>query len=117
MIEKIVRDHLAGYMSSVPVEVERAEKPPEEFVLIERTGGGEENHIRRATIAVQTYAKSLYRAAFLMEEAIKAMLELPRLNAVSSVKLQSYYNFTDTTAKQYRYQGVFDLVYYPETEE
>ena len=40
------------------------------------------------------------------------MGELPSHPEVASCRLNSDYNFTDTTKKQYRYQAVFDIVYY-----
>lgn len=114
MIEIVVIDHLNSRLS-VPVSGSREPNdPPGEYVLVERTGSGEENHIRRATIAVQTYADSMLRAAILMEEVVDEMLDIITLDSISSVELDTYYNFTDTTSKKYRYQGVFDLVYYPE---
>ena len=114
MIETTILNHLNAMMS-VPATTEREEEPPEEYVLIERTGGSLENWIRTATIAVQTYADSMYRAAALAEEALAAMLSLTTLGAISSVKLNAGpYNFTDIAEKKYRYQAIFDLVYYPE---
>lgn len=114
MIEKLILDYLGGLMS-IPVSVERAPNPPaSEYILIERTGGGEEEHIRDATIAVQSYADTMYRAASMMEEIVGHMLNITRLDAVSHVDVNSYYNFTDESEKKYRYQGVFDLVYFPE---
>ena len=44
-------------------------------------------------------------------EMLKA---LPELDAVSASRLNSDYNFTDTTTKRYRYQAVYDLVYFNE---
>ena len=114
MIETKIIDYLNGKLS-VPVSGDREPTlPPGEYVLVERTGGGETNHIRRATIAVQSYADSMLRAASLMEEIVDEMLNIIMLDSISSVELDTYYNFTDTESKKYRYQGVFDLVYYPE---
>ena len=49
----------------------------------------------------------------------KVLKEMPRIvqttSCVSCCRLNSAYNFTDTEAKQYRYQAVFDL-YYTEGE-
>ena len=57
-------------------------------------------------------ADSMYAAAKLNEEVkaiMKGIIELPE---VSSCRLDSDYNFTDTATKKYRYQAVFDLVHY-----
>ena len=54
----------------------------------------------------------MYNAASLNETVIAEMDGLPALPEVASCRLNSDYNFTDTTKKQYRYQAVFDVVYY-----
>lgn len=113
MIEKIILDYLTATLS-VPVAVERAETPPPKYVLIERTGGGEVNHVMQATVAIQAYAQSRYDAAALMQEVIDAMHGILTLKSIGSAKLSTFYNYTDTEEKTYRYQAVYDLVYYRE---
>jgi hypothetical protein len=81
-------------------------------VLIEKTGGGEENHIRHSTIAVKSIAESLYKAALLNEEVKDLMSSAISLDDIAKVELNSDYNFTDTSTKQYRYQAVFDITHY-----
>lgn len=110
MIEKIVLDYLNNVLD-VPVYMEMPEAQPQEFVLIEKTGGSEENLILSATIALQSYADSLYSAAVLNEKVKKAMNKIIVLDSISKSKLNTDYNFTDTTKKKYRYQAVYDLVY------
>ena len=51
-------------------------------------------------------------AAELNEQVKAAMEDLADLDEVSACRLNSDYNFTDTTTKHYRYQAVFDLVFY-----
>lgn len=109
MIELIVLDYLKNALD-VPVVMEEP-ADAEEFVLISKTGSGEENFIKNATFAVQSWAKSLYDAAVLNEKVIEAMAEIIELNEISKSSLNSDYEFTDTTTKHYRYQAVFDLVY------
>lgn len=111
MIEKCVCDYLNEVMG-LPCYWEKPEVMPEEFLIVEKTGGKVTEHIKSATIAVQSYAGSMYRAAEL-NEAVKAVMDhLAELDGVSRVELNSDYNFTDTTTKQYRYQAVFDIVHY-----
>lgn len=110
MIEKIVLDYLNDKLS-VPAFPETPEEKQERFILLEKTGGGSENFINSATIAIQSYAESLYEAAALNEEVKKAMSYIVTLDSVSSSKLNSDYNYTDTKKKQYRYQAVYDLFY------
>lgn len=113
MIEKIILDYLTTALT-VPVATERAITPPAKYVLLERTGGGEENHINYATIAIQAYALSMYEAASLMEEVIDAMHGIIELDAIGACKLSGSYNYTDVTEKRYRYQAVYNVTYYRE---
>lgn len=111
MIETIVLDYLSDALS-IPVSMEVPENPPDQFVVIEKTGGGEENHIKSATLAIQSIAPSLYEAAVLNENVKSAMDGIVVLDTIGRSSLNSDYNFTDTAAKRYRYQAVFDLIYY-----
>lgn len=65
-------------------------------------------------LAIQSYAPSMYEAARLNERVKAAMDSAAELDAVSASRLNSDYNFTDTTTKRYRYQAVYDLVYFNE---
>lgn len=111
MIEKIVLDYLNDALS-VPCCMEKPEEPPERYVLIEKTGSGEDEHLFSAVIACQSYGPRLIDAARLNEEVKTAMTGLIALDSVTRVKLNSDYNFTDSTKKQYRYQAVFDITHY-----
>lgn len=111
MIEKIVLDYLNEKLS-VPAFTEKPDNEPSSYVLIEKTGGGEENYIESATIALQSYAGSLFLSASLNEEVKDAMRGIVELDTIASAKLLRDYNFTDTTKKKYRYQAIYSLVYY-----
>lgn len=110
MIETIIKNYL-DMVQTLPVLFEK-QPGMEEFYIIEKTGGSEENHIRTAMLAIQSYAGSKARAAQINEYLIRLMLDAVMINEVSSVELNSNYDFTDTTTKQYRYQAVFDIVYF-----
>ena len=109
MIEKTIYD----YMKSEGFEVymERPAKPPAEYVLIEKTGSRRSNYITTSTLALQSYAPTLYKSAALNEQVKKAMDEADTLVSVSASKLISDYNFTNTAAKQYRYQAVYEVTH------
>lgn len=113
MIEIIIKNYLAEKLS-VPVVLEVPADLPSSFVLLEKTGSSREEHIDRAMLAIQSYAPSMYDAARLNERVKAAMDSAAELDAVSASRLNSDYNFTDTTTKRYRYQAVYDLVYYDE---
>lgn len=111
MIEESILAQLTGAGITACMEIpEGGGTPP--FAVIQKTGGGEENKLRHAKIAIQSYGSSMYNAASLNETVISAMDGLPARPEVASCRLNSDYNFTDTTKKQYRYQAVFDVVYY-----
>lgn len=114
MIESIIINYLLEAGMSVGQHV-YAEKPvdsPDEYVLVEKTGSSRTNRIDRAMIAVQSVSKtSLLRAAQINEEVKAAMDELATLDTVFSCGLNSDYNFTNTSTKEYRYQAVFNIFY------
>lgn len=111
MIEKTVLDYLAAQLTA-PVMMEIQPNQAAPFVVIERTSGGETNHIKTAMFAVQSYGVSLVKACELNELVKTAMAALPiHVGSVFSCKLNSDYNYTDTTTKRYRYQAVFDVSY------
>lgn len=111
MIEITLLNHLQGILS-VPVRMEIPKTQPQSFVVLEKTGSGKRNRLCSATFAVQSYAPSMFEAATL-NEAVKAAMESAiTLDEVTSVALNSDYNYTDTASKKYRYQAVFDIYHY-----
>lgn len=112
MIEKTIYDYLKQEIST-PVYMQRPEKPPVEYVIIEKTGASKANHISTATVAFQSCAERLYVAATLNETVKEAVENMPaELDEICSVQLNADYNFTDTDARQYRYQAVYVVTHY-----
>lgn len=112
MIEAIIRNYLLNAGLSVDVFLEVPQDPPAEYVLIEKTGSGRTNHITQAMIAIKSISKqSMYRAASINEEVKNAMDEIIYAEDIFRCELNSDYNFTNTTTKEYRYQAVFNLFY------
>lgn len=113
MIEKTVIDYLIGKTTADrEVFAEIPYNAQGKYIVIEKTGSTTENMITTSTIAVKSHAPSLYDAMSLNEEVKAIMDQLPELDIVSSVNLNSDYNFTDSTSKQYRYQAVFQITHY-----
>ena len=116
MIEQIVLEYLTEHID-VPVFMELPEVPsedfptmPERFILLEKVGGGLNDHIDSGSIAVQSYSlNSLYEAAALDEEMRNVMFGILARNDISEIRLASNYNHTDTRTKRYRYQSVFEF--------
>lgn len=111
MIEIIIKQYL-DIRLSVPSFLEYPENPPKRFVLFEKTSSGKNNHLPSSTIAFQSYAESMYEAAKLNEEVKEKVENMIKLDEIRSIKLNSDYNFADTTTKEYRYQAVFDIKHY-----
>lgn len=112
MIEKVLLDYLNDNLGNVRVYMERPETPPEEFVLIEKTGGGVENMIFNSLITIKSYSDTLLHAAQLNDRIVKLMLNAIECPEITWVDLNSDYNYTDRAEKRYRYQAVFDVKHY-----
>ena len=110
MIAKILLDYLNEHLS-VPVYME-AHSELTDYVLIDQTGSSRENQITTTTLAIQSYGDTLYNAMFLNESVKQAMDGFLQLPQVARVELQTDYNFTNTTTKQYRWQAVFLITHY-----
>lgn len=110
MIEIIIKNYLDKNMS-VPVFMEHQDNMPDSYVIFERTSGGRTDYINSVTFAFQSYGKSMYEAAQINEELKLVIFQMVELDEIGKVKLNSDYNFTDTTTKRYRYQAVFDITY------
>lgn len=112
MIEVTIIEYLNEALD-VPVwmEIPKGTEDPDEYVLIQKTGSGKTNLISHATFALQSYGGSLYKALSLNEDVKTAMDNFITLDEISASRLNSDYNFTDTTSKKYRYQAVYDITY------
>lgn len=113
-IEVTVRDFLDEELDChVWLEIPKGETIPQQYVLVDQTGGDRNNHIHTAMIAVQSYADTRLDAIDLNEAVKVAMLNrLRELPEICRVELNSDHNFTDTQTREHRYQAVFDITYY-----
>ena len=110
MISKDLLDYLGAELN-VGVYMEA---PPQltNYVLLDQTGTSRTNHINTTTVAVQSYAPSLYEAMQLNETVKAAMEGFAELANVTRVELTTDYNFTNTATKQSRWQAVFSITNY-----
>ena len=112
LIEATVICYLMNALKTEDVYAERPIDPPDEYYIIEKTAAGEENHVQKATIVVQSISSvSLLSAATMSKDVEKAMKNLITVTNVSKCKLNSAYNFTNQETREYRYQAVFDITY------
>lgn len=113
-IELATLNYLLDAGLSVGSEVydETPVEEPDEYVRIEKVGGGFSNRIDSARIAVQSISRnSLGRARQINSEVKSVMLDMAETEDIFSCRLDSDYNFTNTETKQYRYQAVFTITY------
>lgn len=88
---------------------------PDRYYLVDKTGNSVTDHLHTAQITVQSVsAVSKAEAAGMNEALVTAMMGLTSLAEVSACRLNSDYDYTDTSTKRYRYQAVFDVTYYRE---
>lgn len=111
MIEKVIYDYLNDVLD-VPVSLEVPDRPPARYVVMEKTGSRRENLITSSTFLFRSYAPTLYKAASLNEEVKAALDNAIVLDDIARAKLNSDYNYTDTSKKLYRYQCVYDFTHY-----
>lgn len=111
MIEITVRNKLEELLN-VPVFLEQPIEKPSKYVLVERKGMGEENHLGGSLFIFQSYAESMYESASLNKALISEFKSLISLDEMVNIKLNTDYIFTDVTSKKYRYQAVFDVKHY-----
>lgn len=110
MIEITTRDYLKSIFEE-EVYLAVPPKPPAKYIVIEKTGANESNFIKTATLAIQSYADTMYDAMSLSNAVVEAMKNMITRGDISSVKAHDY-NFTDTTTKKYRYQATCEVVYF-----
>lgn len=113
MIETTVVKWLADELG-VPVYAEMPEKPPPEFIIVEKTGSAGDRYVPQAVAAVQSYAPSLAEAAKLNSRAKAAMLgdDFLSLDEIVGCGCSSDCFFPDARIKKYRYQAIFTIRYY-----
>lgn len=113
MIELTILNYLTTELAPTPVMMEIPRDPPAEFVVVEKTGSGENNKLFSAIFAIQSYSDTLYNAAYLNDAVKQAMAEFAdESNEISACFLNSDYNFTDPESKRYRYQAVYEIYHY-----
>lgn len=113
MIEIYVMEWIRGKLPGIQVGVIDQDAKTPARIVIERTGGGTiQNHVRTATIAVQSYGPSRYEAALLHERVLESMPGIVENGNISACTLNAEYDFPDYTTKENRYQAVFNIVYF-----
>lgn len=84
-----------------------------EFVTVEKIGSSVNNHIYKATVAVQSWSTSRARADALNERVKPVMAAAVELPELSRCQLTNDYNFPALASKRPRYQALFEVTYNP----
>lgn len=112
MIERLIIDHLNNGLDGVEAHFLIPNRRPRSFVVVERTAGSTENHIKQGMFVADCYGPSVLDAAELCEQVIALMENLVIHDEVASVRLNSHYNDTDTALHEYKYGALFEITYY-----
>lgn len=112
MIEALIINHLNNGLDGVQAHAQIPNRKPRSFVVVERTGGTIENHIKQGMFVADCFASSVLEAAELCEQVIALMESLVIHDEVASVRLNSHYNDTDTALHEYKYGALFEITYY-----
>ena len=107
IIEQRVRDYLAANTGKTVV-LEYPERPEASFILAARTGG---IALYGEGCPPYKFAAALADAAELNETVKKVMSRFAAETNISACRLNSDYEFTDTSKKRYRYQAVYEIYY------
>ena len=113
MIEERLIEELNKVLT-YPVYPKVPAEMPTRFYVLQKTGSSRNNLIDSSTFAIQSYGDSLLESAQMNEALKQAMYSLVSCEDISSVDLNSDYNFTDTAEKRPRYQAVFVITHYQE---
>lgn len=118
MIETTLINYLQNLTSAgTNVFAERPLNIPKLYILLEKTGSSTENMITTSDIAIQSISDSmqdgsLLDAALLNEEVKSVMQGLEALPDIVMVRINTDYNYTDSSTKEYRYQAVYQITHY-----
>jgi len=118
ILEKLLISYLIDKTSALGnVYAERPNDPPDRYILIEKTGSSVEDMIYSSTVAIQSITDSMQGGSMLdamdlNEDVKEAMTDFEGESDIVRVRLNSDYNYTDDSTKEYRYQAVFDITHY-----
>lgn len=114
MIETTILEYLGQL--DVPVYAEIPDDATSPLVVVQRTGGGQLSPgIDTAMVVVQCYADSLYKTAELAYRVRDLMEDFNAIDGICRCALNAGpYEYNHPTRREYRYQIVYDIIYYRE---
>ncbi len=110
-IEELIINYLIGKdLAGIGrhVYAETPVNPPDNYVLIRRTGGGISNYVRDYRVYTETISKNdKLTAATNHDAVIEAMQRMPDTENVFRCRLNSDYDSTRSDKKDYRFQALW----------
>lgn len=108
IIKYLIEENIAGIGDHVYAET--PVDPPDNYVLIARTGGGSANYIRNYTMYTEVVSKTdKLTAATNHEAVVEAMLRMRDTAPVFSCRLNSDYDATRPEKQDYRFQAFWQI--------
>ena len=111
MIELIIKEYFDTNFK-YPLLLEFPDEDLDFFVLLDKISSDKQNSLNACTVALQSYAPSLYEAAELNYAVIETVEKMIELDEIAGIKLNTDHNFMDLERKRYRYQAVFNITHY-----
>jgi len=111
-IEALVIEWLGTVVSDYPVSGDKPTKPPEKFILVDRTGGAREAMVLdRAEILIEVYHKtSRLNASEKANEIADRIVELEAYDHnITHADINSVVSLDDTQSQYRRYQIYCDV--------
>ena len=94
----------------IPVSTDIPANRPDNFVVLERTGGRRRHGYDTPTVAIQVYGKDRVNASKSADTVARALESLVSHPTIGSVSITGPYNYPDLDAKHSRYQLTVNLV-------
>ncbi|MDR2108914.1 MAG: hypothetical protein LBP28_05600 [Coriobacteriales bacterium] len=112
-IEALLVSYLSTHFNveGVPVSTDVPAERPARFITLERTGGGRSARIIDSpAVAIQCWGVTRSDALFLANEVVWMLEKCEALSPVTSIEIDSMYNFPDLKGRHPRYQVVAHIV-------
>lgn len=109
IITYLISRNIPGIGSNVYAEA--PVDPPAVYVIVHRSGGNKRNQLRANNLYTEVHAPSRADAAALAELVIAAMGDVTTVTNIFGCHLNTDYDATSTSAKDYRYQQLWQINY------
>ena len=111
VLKYLISKNITGIGGNVYAEV--PENPQADYILVQKMGSSEVDHVDQAMILVESISKYSLLSAMEINDLVKKAMKVfaNESNKIYSCKLNSDYNNTHIETKEYRYNAVFNIYY------